>query len=214
MRTGDWRSRLLGSTRGQVVRLLRRSAQTVSELAGRLELTDNAVRLHLSALERDGLVEAHGQRREWTGKPAVVYRSTPEAESLFPKPYPQVLDTLLAVLKTRLCAAELEGVLREVGSRLGLAAPSPPGSRPDRFAHAAVVLNALGGLAEVEEAEGDVRLQGYSCPLGAVTGEHPEVCRLAESLVGELVGEPVVEVCDRSERPRCAFRAMEGVAAD
>ena len=48
--------RFLESTRGQVVLLLRRGARTVEELAQALGLTDNAVRSHLAALERDGLV--------------------------------------------------------------------------------------------------------------------------------------------------------------
>jgi len=212
----DWRGRLLGSTRGQVVALLRRSAQTVSDLAGQLGLSDNAVRLHLSGLERDGLVEPHGTRREWTGKPAVLYRATPEAETLFPKPYAQVLDHLLTVLEERSAAGELEALLREVGTRLGAAGQPVVGCRRERFEHAARVLTALGGLAEVQEFEGDVLLQGYSCPLGAVASAHPELCLLAESLVAALVGEPVQEQCDRGARPHCAFRpaALASEAAE
>jgi predicted ArsR family transcriptional regulator len=68
---------------GRVVAQLRRSAQTVNDLAGKLDLTSNAACLHLSALEPDGLVEPHGTRREWTGKPAVVYGTTSEASGSF-----------------------------------------------------------------------------------------------------------------------------------
>lgn len=204
----SWRGRLLGSTRGRVVSLLRRSERTVSELAQELALTDNAVRLHLSALERDGLVQPSGTRREWTGKPAVLYRATVEAETLFPKPYAAVLGQVLAILRERTDAGERELLLREAGRRLANGAASSRGSRKERFERAAQVLNSLGGLAEVQESEGDVLLQGYSCPLGAVTGDHPEVCLLAESLVSALAGEPVQECCERGERPRCAFRPV------
>ena len=48
--------RFFASTRGQIVTLLRRALRTVDELAGELGLTDNAIRAHLAALERDGLV--------------------------------------------------------------------------------------------------------------------------------------------------------------
>jgi hypothetical protein len=34
---------------------------------------------------------------------------------------------------------------------------------------------------------------------------HPEVCRLAEALVQEIVGAPVQECCQRTEPPRCRF---------
>jgi predicted ArsR family transcriptional regulator len=97
---------------GRVVAQLRRSAQTVNDLAGKLDLTSNAACLHLSALEPDGLVEPHGTRREWTGKPAVVYGTTSEAERLFPKPYPMVLGELLGALEARPSEDELSGMLR------------------------------------------------------------------------------------------------------
>jgi predicted ArsR family transcriptional regulator len=51
-----WRTRLLESTRGQILQLLPGKEQIVNELAGALRLTDNAVRAHLTSLERDGLV--------------------------------------------------------------------------------------------------------------------------------------------------------------
>lgn len=206
MATGDWRDRLFASTRGRVVTLLRRSAQTVNDLAGKLELTDNAVRLHLSALERDGLIEPHGTQREWTGKPATMYRTTMEAETLFPKPYDVVLGELLTVLEEKHSPEELERLVRDVGARLGRGARADGGDLHARATHAARVLTELGGLAEVD-VEGDtLRIQGYSCPLGKLTPEHPETCHLAEALVSELVGMQVVECCDRGERPRCAFR--------
>lgn len=217
MGSGDWRDRLLASTRGRVVALLRRSAQTANELAAQLELTSNAVRLHLSALERDGLVEQHGTRREWTGKPAYVYRTTPEAEALYPKPYGLVLGELLAALESKLTPAEQERLAREIGVRLarslGPAAGSPEArTAADGAARAAAVLNQLGGLTEVQEDEAGLRVQGYSCPLGELTAAHPILCRLAETLVSELAGTPVTECCDRSDRPRCAFRVLRASA--
>ena len=50
------------------------------------------------------------------------------------------------------------------------------------------MLNELGGLAEVEERDGTIVIRGYSCPLAALTPEHPEVCRMAEALVAEVAG--------------------------
>ncbi|MEX1181896.1 MAG: ArsR family transcriptional regulator [Gemmatimonadota bacterium] len=206
MAEGKWRDRVLESTRWRVVALLRRSAGTVGDLARALELTDNAVRLHLAALERDGLVEAHGKRREWTGKPAVVYRTTAGAETLYPKPYDLVLWELLRVLEERDGAADVEAVLKAVGARLGEAAASRHAELRGRADHAAAVLTKLGGLVEVEEDPGGFLLQGYSCPLAALTPGCPAACLLAESLVSGLVGAAVTERCDRTDRPRCAFR--------
>src|SRR5215813_4960387 len=77
--------RFWASTRGRIVLLLRRGSRTVNELAGALGLTDNAVRTHLTALERDGLVQTSGTRPS-PRKPTLTYALTPEAEQqLFPK---------------------------------------------------------------------------------------------------------------------------------
>ncbi len=50
-------------------------------------------------------------------------------------------------------------------------------------------------------------IRGYSCPLSAVASDHPEVCRMTETLLTELAGVPVRECCDRGDNPRCCFEA-------
>lgn len=202
----NWRERILESTRGRVLLLLRREARTVNDLAAELGLTDNAVRLHLAALDRDGLVEAVGTRREWTGKPAVVYRTTSEAEALFPKPYVAVLAAMLGDLERQHDRSEVERLMRQAGQSLAAELARDDADIANRVRHAAEVLTALGGLAEVVEEGDGLRIQGFSCPLAELAIEHPSTCQLAEALVSQLVGRPVVECCERGERPRCAFR--------
>jgi predicted ArsR family transcriptional regulator len=201
--TARWDQRFFATTRGQVVAMLRRASRTVNELAAALDLTDNAVRLHLSTLERDGLVVQEGVRRG-VGKPSYAYALSPEAEHLFPKPYGPVLDELLHVLAERLPPAELDAALREVGHRLAAGHTAPPGDLRDRVTHGVALLNELGGLAEVEEHNGGFAIQGYSCPLAAAAG-HAATCRLAETLLSDVIGAPVCEHCDRADPPRCRF---------
>src|SRR5437762_10088109 len=110
-RTG-WNKRLLASTRGRILALLRSENHTVNELAQDLDLTDNAVRAHLLSLERDGLIKQSGIQRG-TRKPHFAYELTEEAEHLFPKAYDALLNQLIAVLKGRLTPLALEEVLRE-----------------------------------------------------------------------------------------------------
>jgi predicted ArsR family transcriptional regulator len=202
--------RFFESTRGRVVMLLRRSEHTVEELARALGLTDNGVRAHLAVLERDGIVRQRGsvRRSSGGGKPAYVYELTEEAEDLFPKAYEPVLRRLLDVLSERLGSEESEALLRSVGRRLAeehsVQADAADGTHA-RLEAATDVLNELGGLAELEERDGALLIRGYSCPLAGVSPDHPEVCRMAETLIAELAGVPVHERCDRGERPRCCF---------
>jgi predicted ArsR family transcriptional regulator len=197
--------RFFDSTRGRVVTLLRGGASTVEELAEKLELTDNAVRAHLSTLERDGLVQQSGVRRG-ARKPHFTYSLTPEADKLFPKAYDALLNQLIAVLKGRLDEQGLEGVLREVGR--GIAAGAPDGQEDDlesRVQTALKVLAAIGGAAEAEKLEDKFVIYSNGCPLAAAVSVHPEVCQLAETLVSEIVKAPVRECCDREGTPRCRF---------
>jgi predicted ArsR family transcriptional regulator len=83
---------------------------------------------------------------------------------------------------------------------------SAPGDLKGKAAAAATVLKALGGDVDVQKVEGGWLLQGYGCPLSAVTATHAEACALARGVVEEITGEKVVECCERGERPRCRFR--------
>jgi predicted ArsR family transcriptional regulator len=204
--TAAWNQRFLSSTRGRLIALLRRDVRTVEELASLLQLTDNAVRLHLATLERDGLVRQLGVRRGvGSGKPAYTYGLTPEAEQLFPKPYDAILDELLMVLREQISPDLVESLLRASGSRLADQYATAEGDLRARLESGATALNHLGGLAEVEESDGQLVIKGLSCPLAALVTNHPDVCRLAETFVSDVAGIPLHECCDRGQSPHCCF---------
>jgi predicted ArsR family transcriptional regulator len=192
------------NTRGKIVSLLRRADRTVDELAQALDLTDNAVRAQLAVLERDGLVQQSGSRRS-SSKPASVYTLTSAAEELFSKAYGPVLRQLLEELTAHMPAEEVEALLRSTGRHLAEQWPRPHGALHTRVEAAVSVLNALGGLIELERRNGTYLIRGYSCPLAAVVPGHPEICRMAASLLTELVGVPVQECCSGSEATQCCF---------
>ncbi len=203
--------RFFESTRGRIVTILRGSACTVEELAGKLELTDNAVRAHLLTLERDGLVRQSGLRRG-PRKPHYTYALTPEADNLFPKAYDALLNQLIAVLKNRLEPPEIENVLREVGRHIASGATSDEdGDLEERAQVALKVLAAIGGAAEVERQDDGLVIRSSGCPLAAAVSVHPEVCQLAEALVAEIVKAPVEEHCNRDGPPQCRFQIKRPV---
>ncbi len=201
--------RFFGSTRGRLVSFLRGTTKTVNELAQELELTDNAVRAHLLSLERDGLIKQSGIQRG-TRKPHFAYELTDEAEHLFPKAYDALLNQLISVLKGRLTPSALEEVLREVGRSLAGAEAAGEKSRDmeSRIGGALSALEAIGGAARVEKDKGKLVICSESCPLATAVSEHPEVCRLAETLLSEIIGVEVREHCDREGPPRCRFEVI------
>ncbi|HEX6750353.1 MAG TPA: ArsR family transcriptional regulator [Longimicrobium sp.] len=204
MQPNRWNERLLGSTRGRVITLLRRRERTVNELADELGLTDNAVRTHLAALERDGLVALVGVRRA-IGKPAHVFALTPDADSLFPRAYGVVLRTLLDALRRSLPSEQVDALIAEVGRMLAAPFPRADGGLADRAEAAVAALSALGGVAEARVDGALATIRGFGCPLREAVDDHPEVCRIAAALLSEIVGREVTECCDRGEAPSCRF---------
>jgi predicted ArsR family transcriptional regulator len=200
--------RFLETTRGQVVALLRRGARTVEDLAQALGLTDNAIRSHLAALERDGLVQQEGSRRgPGAGKPALVYGVPPEAEPLFSRAYAPVLGALLDELAEQLPQDRRDALLRAAGERLARTLPpAPAGGLDARLPAAVSLLHSLGAEIETERATAAVTLRGLTgCPLSAAVSRRPELCQALASLLSEFLDAEVHECCQRGERSRCCF---------
>lgn len=207
MKPEHWRHRLLKSTRGgQILTLLRTENRTVNDLAAVLHLTDNAVRAHLSSLERDDLVQKRGIR-PGTTKPHAAYGLSSEAEYIFPKAYGPLLSHFLGVMSKRLPARALPAAMREVGravakEHLGRLKGR---SRVARIETALNLFNNLGGSAMLEN-NGKQLIHGCKgCPLAAITLTHPEACLIIEALLSEIVGVPVKKCCEYAGTPHCCF---------
>ena len=206
MKDTAWRRRLLKSTRGKILELLRGKERTVNELAAALRLTDNAVRAHLLSLERDGLVKQSGIQHGFR-KPHATYALTADAEQIFPKAYGPLLDLVLTVISQKLSPRELRAAMHEVGRRVadGQKKKVRGKNREQRIQAALRILKDLGGAASFSKTEGKDFIRGNGCPLAAATARHPEACLIAESLLSEIIGVPVRERCVRGPAPSCCF---------
>jgi len=186
--------------------LLREGTWTVDDLATRLDLTDNAVRFHLVALETAGTVQKEGVlRRQGAGKPADLYTLTPDAEESFSRAYAPVLAATVAELRETMTSVQLVAFLKRVGKRLAGAFRGKSGSLASRVAGASELLNALGGVTTVERSGSTYRIIGRACPLSRAVESDACVCAAVAALVAEVANADVRERCDRSGRPRCNF---------
>lgn len=192
------------ATRERILDLLHREPLTARELAARLGVTHNAVRVHLAALEAAGQVHAADTRRGAT-RPAAVHALTRAAESARSRAYAPFASQLMAVLGERLPEAALDDVMREVGRRIARTLPRTDGEPADRVASAAAVLQQLGAPNDVVRDDGHLTIRGHGCSLGDAVHAKPAVCHAMEALLAELVDAPVQERCERGERPRCRF---------
>ncbi|MFI5242748.1 MAG: helix-turn-helix transcriptional regulator [Gemmatimonadales bacterium] len=201
----SWWERQYGKTpRGQIAMLLRGGPKRVEELATELGVTDNAVRAHLSTLEREGIVRASGVRRDGgVGKPATLYAIAPDALELFSRAYSPMLVALLAELRQQTGLPALRRLLRKVGRRM--APRRATGSLESRVRAGAALLTDLGGAASVSRDEANYIIAGRGCPLASAVRSCPETCRAVEQLLAEVTQARVTERCDRSGPPNCQF---------
>src|SRR4051812_39949080 len=198
-------------TRGRLVTLLREGAWTVDDLAGRLALTDNAVRFHLDALEQAGTVVKGALRRSGAaGQPAVLYSLSVAGEDAFSRACAPVLIAFLQELRQQMSTSQLLAFLKRIGKRLAPASRATAASLRTRVEGASDLLNSLGGVTVVEKKGASYQIVGRACPLSRAVEEDHCVCAAVTSLVAEVVGADVTERCDRSGRPRCCFEISSG----
>jgi len=205
-----FRKQLFDTSRGRIVALLQRAELTVDEIAAELGVSANAIRMQITAMERDGVVQRVGLR-PGTTRPSQVYHLTAEVEQLLSRAYVPLLTKLVHVFASHVPSEEMERVLRETGRQLAddlLVGKRPAGTLESRVTAASQLLNQqLGALTHVEK-NGGYSIRGAGCPLAAVTGKHPAVCLAMEEFVSEVTGVAMRECCDRSERPRCCFTVV------
>lgn len=206
------RQQLLDTSRGRIVALLRTGGLTADDVARELGLTHSAVRLQITAMERDGVVRKVGKRPGAT-RPSHVFELTPEVEELLSTAYVPLLTSLVEVFAEALPADQIAALLRRTGTGLAhqlMRGKRLSGSLKSRAAVASKMMNAhLGAMTRIE-SNGSIVIRGAGCPLAALTGKHHGVCLAMESLVTEIVGVPVHECCDRHDRPRCCFEIKSG----
>jgi predicted ArsR family transcriptional regulator len=205
------RQQLLDTGRGRIVSLLQRGPLTVDDIASRLTLSASGVRAQITAMERDGVVRRVGQR-PGTTRPSRIFELTPEVEQLLSRAYIPLLTHLVDVFAAGLPPRQVDALLRQAGKKLAgeLSSARPAGTLQARVEAASELLNEQLGAVTHVEGNGGYVIRGEGCPLSALTGKHPAVCRAMESLVKHVVGASVRECCERAERPRCCFEIKAG----
>ena len=204
-----WMRRLLAGTRGRILAELRHGPATVNALTERLAISANAVRSHLTALERDGIVVLEPLQKQRVGKPAFQYRLTGEALSLTPKAYDTMLDVVLTAAREDAGMDVYKAILHSAADRLAGPSPRQDANLEARLADTRLLLASIGADVEVERKGNTLRLRGSDCPLASMVATHPELCGVLAAVIARRLGVAVNDCCDRSQAlPRCCFEAI------
>lgn len=184
----DNSSELSQPTRARIFALLgelRRGAGT-DEIAERLGLHPNGVRLHLERLHTAGLVERRRERQA-RGRPRDIWLvdSTALPGGDPPTSYSDLGRWLVrAITASGVNEEEVEAAGRRIGHEL-----APKDSTGDTFDQVQDAFTALGFQPErEEEAPGDVTFCLQNCPYRDVVREHqPLVCSLHRGIATGLL---------------------------
>jgi len=178
--------------RGAILLELKRAAPcTAKQLAGRLQVSANAIRHHLKELESEGLI-AYGREQRGVGAPSFAYRLAPRGEALFPRHYEAALVLLLERVVARdgrQAAVEMfEAHYRELIADWGELADADPCVRLELVAR---LMTEAGYMAEWREAAGGFRFSEHNCAMRAVAERFPEVCMAEENFLRQALGAAV-----------------------
>jgi predicted ArsR family transcriptional regulator len=196
-------------TRQDILDYLRRHSQaTVKELGEHLKLTSTGIRLHLTVLERDGLVDAREERGH-VGRPALVYRLTSNGDALFPKKYDALANALIEESRRQLGADTVQQLMKSVAARF--ADPYMPRleGRPtaERVVETVKVLQERGCLSDCSGEGEDFVIKQHTCPFPNVAASNSAVCALDVEFIRRLVGSDARLTASllRGD-PSCTFR--------
>ncbi|MBK9713593.1 MAG: ArsR family transcriptional regulator [Kouleothrix sp.] len=177
---------------GKILDYLQRHGEaTVKDLEELLGISTTAVREHLTHMQARGLV-ATKLVRSGPGRPHALYFLTPEAQSLFPKEYDTLTNTLLRVIASQEGPARLELLLNAVGAQLAdeyLGQVSGEKIQ-ERLETLRVALERRGIPVEVQPSGESFRL--FACPYFDVAQEHAGVCTMERRMVEQVLGEQIV----------------------
>jgi predicted ArsR family transcriptional regulator len=200
-------------TRRAITKLLKTEGPSGSaQLAERLGLTAMAVRQHLYALQREGLVTAE-ERPVPIGRPAKFWRLTRDADRLFPEAYAELSVALIDSVKDAFGDEGLERVLtsRCARQRVDYAKRIKRGDPlQKKLEELAKVRTEEGYMAEIRaEGEGSFLLIENHCPICAAANACQGFCATELDLFRSVLGPGVT--IERAEHiisgdHRCVYR--------
>lgn len=169
----------------------------MADLAGRLGLTQAAVRRHLDALVADDVVEAREQRvygARTRGRPAKVFALTDCGRDAFDQSYDKLAADALRWIAQReggdeavVAFARDRMAAQAIAYRKAIEAVAPE-NRAEALAKA---LSADGYAATARSAPVGEQLCQHHCPVAHVAEQFPQLCEAETELFSQLLGTHV-----------------------
>ncbi|MCX4980171.1 metalloregulator ArsR/SmtB family transcription factor [Streptomyces sp. NBC_00572] len=186
------------STRNRVARsILDHGPSTVADLAGRLRLTQAAVRRHLDSLVAENVVEAREQRvygARARGRPAKIFALTDCGRDAFDQSYDSLAVEALRWIERNaggeaaVAAFARDRIEAQADTYREAVEAAEPAQRTEALAKA---LTADGYAATARNAPVGEQLCQHHCPVAHVAEQYPQLCEAETEFFSRLLGTHV-----------------------
>jgi DeoR family suf operon transcriptional repressor len=165
-----------------------RGRASIKDVAGDLDVTPSAVRLHLTQLQASGALQAD-QVREGVGRPYYVYSLTTEGHGLFRRDYGELAKLLLDEVTHARGSDSLQDVLRRLSARMAETYRDRVLGQDlaGRLQAWAELLDERGVAAQIQQTTAGYVLREYGCPYHNVALENRAVCELERQVMTRLL---------------------------
>ena len=185
---------VLGNRQQELLKLLLRnkSGLTIDELSERLEITRNAVRQHVAALENHGLVTQGGTRPSG-GRPEQLYVLTDAGGESFPRNYSWLAQLLVESLKEQDGTEGLRERLNTLGSAVARQLRRRhPGleNRQQKVEKLSELMQQL-GYETRSTAVGGPAIEADNCIFHSLAVKNPEICQFDLALLSTFTDSKV-----------------------
>jgi len=200
----------LGSRQEQILALLlgTKTGLSIDVMAGKLEISRNAVKQHLTVLEKDLLIQA-GKFNLTKGRPSRSYVLTDLGVNQFTKQYSWFCNLLISELKEEMGSEALAQFMSRLGSKIAdsLSAQFKGQNAAEKVQTLSTILHNLGYQATVEKHGGAMTINAVNCVFHDLAQEHTELCEFDRTLISTLLDNPVEQTeCMAKQGCACRFK--------
>ncbi|MEW9669219.1 helix-turn-helix transcriptional regulator [Ammoniphilus sp. 3BR4] len=198
------------STRNEILHMLKlHGSLTVSEMAVRLQITEMAIRRHLSTLERDNLIESKMVRQSM-GRPTNVYSLTEESDHMFPRHYSDFALDFLQDIEDLEGEEKIRSLFQRREQRLSdrYKKQIKGDTLEKKVKQLAVIQNEKGYMVEIEKdpESGDFIFKEFNCPISQVAKEFNHACDCELSLFKKVLETEVEQnECIAQGEDKCVY---------
>ncbi len=189
----------LGGTRKTIMmNLLGRDANSV-ELAKKIGINESAVRRHLEALEKEGLVYSRFERRN-RGRPKKIFSLTPYGKTFFPRKSKTLLSLLAQNIMQRYGKEEMELLMSLVARDFVdlLITKEIKGNLESRLEQLVQLLNDYGFFASLSKRRNNFIIEYRNCVFEDVIPQFGTyLCKIDEGVVKKIAGDVDIKWMER-----------------